>query len=254
MLYDILVRIIAALVFASVCWSQQPEFEVASVKPTSASPNAGSNFNRMAGGGIHAINVTLKELILFAYDLRDQQLIGASGWMDSERYDVMAKPTENDNPTGEKRSFDEDFRGVRLRMRAVLSNRFMLAIHPETREMPIYALMVAKGGPHLQESKSDGLTINNRKGLVICKKVTMKQFADRSLTYKLGRTVVDKTGLTGEFDFEVKFLADESATSTDSSAPDFLTALREQLGLRLEPQRGPVEVYVVDHAEKASAN
>src|SRR3954454_18516589 len=103
-------RTLAALVFASVCLAQQPEFEVASVKPNT-SGRMGSDFNRLPGGGLNAINVTLREMILFAYDIRDHQLSGLSGWMNSDRYDVFAKPSQNDNPTGAKRSFDEDFNG-----------------------------------------------------------------------------------------------------------------------------------------------
>jgi len=200
---------------------------------------------------LHAINVTLREMILFAYDIRDQQLSGGPGWMGSDRYDVLAKPSQNDNPTAAKRSFDDDFRGIRLKMRALLADRFQLAVHTETREMPIYALVTAKNGPHLEASKSEGLTINNRRGLVICKKVSMKAFAESSLTYRMGRTVVDKTGISGEFDFELKFREDQDADSTD---PDFLTAMREQLGLVLHSEKGPVEVIVVDDAKKASAN
>ena len=242
------------LLFASLCWAQQPEFEAVSVKPdTSGRP--GSDFNRTAGGGLNAINVTLRDMILFAYDIRDTQLIGGEKWMSTERYDVFAKPSQNDNPSGAKRSFSEEFRGIRLKMRAVLADRFKLAIHTETREMPIYALVVAKNGPRLLESTSDGLTINNRKGVVICKKVTMQAFAESTLTWRMGRTVVDKTGLAGEYDFELKFQEDQSAAApADSSEPDFLTALREQLGLRLESQKGPVQVTVVDSAERASAN
>uniref|UniRef100_Q01X23 TIGR03435 family protein n=1 Tax=Solibacter usitatus (strain Ellin6076) TaxID=234267 RepID=Q01X23_SOLUE len=243
-------RTLTALLFASVCWSQQAEFEVASVKPNT-SARAGSDFNRTPGGGLHAINVTLREMILFAYEIRDQQLIGGPAWMGSDRYDVMAKPSQNDNPAGAKRSFDEDFRGIRLKMRALLADRFQLAIHRETRDMPIYTLVAAKNGPRLDPSKSEDLRINNRRGLVICKKVTMKAFAESSLTYRMGRTVVDKTGTSGEFDFELKFREDQDVDSTD---PDFLTAMREQLGLVLHSEKGPVEVIVVDDAKKASAN
>ncbi|HEY1496709.1 MAG TPA: TIGR03435 family protein [Candidatus Solibacter sp.] len=223
---------------------------MASVKPNT-STRPGSDFNRTPGGGLHAINVTLREMILFAYDIRDQQLIGGPGWMGSDRYDVLAKPSQNDNPAGAKRSFDEDFRAIRLKMRALLADRFQLAIHTETREMPIYVLVAAKNGPHLEASKSDGLTINNRRGLVLCKKVSMKAFAESSLTYRMGRTVVDKTGISGEFDFELKFREDQDVDSTD---PDFLTAMREQLGLVLHSEKGPVQVMVVDDAKKASAN
>jgi uncharacterized protein (TIGR03435 family) len=208
----------------------------------------------MAGGGLHAIHVTLREMILFAYDIRGHQLIGASGWMDDERYDVLAKPAQNDNPTGARRSHEEEWRGIRLNLRTLLADRFQLAIHKETRELPIYALVAAKNGPRLEFSKSEWLTINNRNGQVICKKVTMKQFAANTLTWRTGRTVVDETGLSGEFDFELKFVEDQAAAAGDNSLPDFLTALRDQLGLVLRSQKGPVEVIVVDHAGRASEN
>jgi uncharacterized protein (TIGR03435 family) len=244
-------RTVAALLFASLCWSQQVEFEVASVKPNNSGA-MGSNFNRMPGGGLNAINVTLREMILFAYDIRGNQLTGGPAWLDHDRYDVMAKPARNDNPTGAKRSFDEDWQGIRTRLKAVLADRFQLAVHAETREMPIYALVVAKGGPHLTPSKADGLTINNRKGLVICKKASMKQFAERSLANRMGRTVVDQTGISGEFDFEIKYVEDQ--LSNETAGPDFLTAMKEQIGLILQSQKGPVEMTVVDRAEKAAAN
>jgi uncharacterized protein (TIGR03435 family) len=246
-------RTITILLFASACWCQQADFEVASVKPNNTS-RLGSDFNRTPGGGLHAINVTLREMILFAYDIRGHQLTGGPGWMDNDRYDVLAKPSQNDNPSGAKRSFDEDFRGIRLRMRALLAERFKLAAHIETREMPIYWLVPAKNGHHLTPTQSDGLTINNRRGLVLCKKVSMKAFADSALTNRLGRTVVDKTGISGEFDFEIKFVEETDPLSTDAAGPDFLTAMREQLGLILQSQRGPVDVLVVDAAEKASSN
>ena len=245
-------RIIVALVFASTCFAQQPEFEVASVKPnTSGRP--GSDFNRMPGGGLNAINVTLHEMIVFAWNLRDHQLVGTSGWMDSDRYDVFAKPTKNDNPTGAKRSFDEDFDGIRMKMRALLIDRFKLAAHIETREMPAYALMVGKNGPHLEPSKSDGLTINNRNGLVICKKCSMKAFAG-TLSWRMGRPIIDKTDLPDEYDFEIKFTDDSAAPTAEPTGPDFLTAMRETLGLVLQSQKGPVDVLVIEHAEKATAN
>jgi len=130
---------------------------------------------------------------------------------------------------------------------------FDLVVHNETRQLPIYALVVAKGGPYLTPSTSEGLTIHNQKGRVECKKITMKQFAENSLTDPMGRTVVDKTGVTGEYDFDFRYAEDQAVPSPDSDLPDFLTALRQHLGLRLESQQGPVDVIVIDRAEKASA-
>jgi len=244
-------RMIAVLAMASACLAQT-EFEVASVKPNT-SLSTDSNFNRMPGGGISAINVTLRDLITFAYDIRDYQLSGGPNWLGKDRYDLVAK-SNHDDPAGPQAPFEEAFRLIRLKMRALLADRFKLAIHTETREMPVYALVIAKNGPQLEESKSQDLTIHGQTGHLVCKKISMKAFAERALSNRMGRTVVDKTGLSGEFDFEVKYLEDRGAASSDASGPDFLTAMQEQLGLKLEPQKGPVEVTVVDRAEKASAN
>ena len=242
----------AGLMLAAVGGAQQDQWDVASVKPHAGLGN-GSNFNLQPGGGLNCINVTLKEMILFAYNIREQQLTGASGWMENDRYDVYAKGAKDDDPAGAKQSFEESLRGRRVRMRSLLADRFRLEAHSETRELPIYALVVAKGGPRLKESTAEGLTIHNQKGRFECKKVTMKLFAENSLTNRLGRTVVDKTGLTGEYDFDVKYV-EEQAAAADVSGPDLLTALKEQLGLQLESRKGPVEVLVVDRAEKAAAN
>jgi uncharacterized protein (TIGR03435 family) len=246
-------RPVIALLFACLCYGQQPEFEVASIKP-SAPGARGSNFNRKPGGGLDALNVTLREMILFAYHIREQQLIGVTGWMENEHYDVIAKPSQNDNPTNAKRSFEADFNPLELKLQAVLADRFKLTVHKETRELPVYFLVPAKGGHKLTTSTSDDLRINNRNGLVICRKCTMKQVAENTLTYKTGRTVIDKTGLTGEYDFDLKYLEDAAVAAGDTSAPDFLTALREQLGLVLQPAKAPVEVVVIDRAEKATVN
>jgi uncharacterized protein (TIGR03435 family) len=246
-------RPLIALFVACLCYGQQPEFEVASIKPSP--PEArGSNFNRKPGGGLDALNVTLKEMILFSYNIREQQLIGATGWMENEHYDVMAKPSLNDNPTNAKRSFEADINPLQLKLRAVLADRFKLAVHNEARELPVYFLVPAKGGTKLTPSTSEDLRINNRNGLVICRKCTMKQVAESTLTYKTGRTVIDKTGLNGEYDFDLKYLEDAAIAAGDTSAPDLLTALRQQLGLVLESAKAPVEVLVIDHAEKATLN
>jgi uncharacterized protein (TIGR03435 family) len=244
-------RTLLLLAFASACWCQQPEFEIASIKPNH-SPTGGSNFNRKPGGGLDAIHVTLKDMILFAYDLREYQLIGGPKWLDEERYDVIAKPNHDD--VVETNNYEEAWRKIHLKMRSLLADRFKLAIHNETRELPIYALILGKNGPHLTPSTAEGLNIHNQTGHLVCTKITMKQFAEMPLSARMGRSVVDKTGLTGEFDFDVTYLPDRAATSTDASGPDFLTAMQEQLGLKLEPRKGPVPVIVVDRAEKATEN
>lgn len=248
-------RIAIALALASACWAQA-EFEVASVKPNN-SMGSNMSINRSPGGVFTATNVTLEMLVTFVYDIRPHQLSGGPGWMDSDRYDIVARPSAEDaaaEPT--MYSFNQGAQDrLHQRVQALLAERFKLAVHSETREMPILALVAAKGGPHLEEAKGPGPSIQGRSGQLTCKKVSMKMFAERTLAQRLGRNVVDKTGVAGEFDFEIKYVEDRGAAATaDVSGPDFLTAMQEQLGLKLESQKGPVQIVIVDHAEKASAN
>lgn len=221
-----------------------------------------SGLNRGLGGTMTATNVTLRFLVAFAYDVRDFQLTGGPKWLDAERYDVVAR-LDHDAAAAEAKPSSENAINLRLRLRALLADRFQLVVHSETREMPIATLVVAKNGPHLEESKSDGVQIWGQMGLLTCKKVSMKMFAERVLSQRLGRSVPDKTGIDGDFDFKVQYVEETQsksggdappAASTDGSGPTFLTAMQEQLGLKLDSQKGPVEFIIVDRAEKASAN
>ena len=136
------------------------------------------------------------------------------------------------------------------------TSRFHLVVHTDEKEMPIYALVVAKGGPkNLAEPTGETPQFIGRRGIVTCKKTSMKRFAEVALSMRMGRNVVDRTGIDGEYDFVLRYSEEQgAAAASDTSAPDFLTALQEQLGLKLESARGPVEVIVVDHVEKASGN
>jgi bla regulator protein blaR1 len=234
----------------------QPQFEVASVKPNT-SMGGNSGLNRGAGGNLNATNVSLRFLITFAYDVRDYQLTGGPSWINTDKYDVVARP-DHDAAAAEIKSSPEATLNLRLRLKALLADRFQLVVHSETREMPIAALVVAKNGPRLEASKSDGVQIMGQMGLLTCKKVSMKMFAERVLSQRLDRSVLDRTGIAGDFDFKVQFVEETQAKpagdTLDASGPTFLTAMQEQLGLKLESQRGPVEFIIVDRAEKASAN
>lgn len=248
-----MMRIFLALAITSACWAQA-EFDVASVKPNH-SMDSSVSITRRAGGVFSANNVSLQMLITFAYDIRPHQLSGGPGWMDSDHYDILATPSPQDAAAeGDGRS-DAAGERLRQRVRALLADRFKLVVHSDTRELPILALVLAKNGAHLEESKSDGPQIQGQKGQLTCKKVSMKMFAERVLSQRMGRSVVDKTGLAGDFDFEFKYAEDRGAAATaDVSGPDFLSAMQEQLGLKLESQKGPVQVIVIDHAERATAN
>jgi uncharacterized protein (TIGR03435 family) len=259
---------VAALVMLAVPVHPQapaPTFEVASVKPnTSASPN--TNFG-IQGDRFTATNSTLRELIRITYQVRDLQIVGAPDWIEAERFDVIAKAS---SPLKSG--------AVPAEARQLLADRFQLRVHNETRELPIYALVVASRdgrlGPSIQAVAVDrcpeaiaraeararsgqppvppvpgqrmtcGLGYNT--GVLTGGSISLAPLAQR-LSPIAGRVVVDRTGLTGKYDFDLKWAQDPSA---DAAGPSIFTALQEQLGLKLESARGPVEVLVIDHVER----
>jgi uncharacterized protein (TIGR03435 family) len=251
-------------------------FEVASVKP--ASPDAqGTSITLIPAGGLKVTNGSLKQLITFAYNVRDFQISGGPGWLGSERYDVLAKAPSSDAPTDVRQMNNEQRRvleeQVRERARALLAERFQLSIHSDTKDLPIYELVLAKNGHKLQASKEqDGGKQHMRtgRGQMTAEGSTI-QMLTNILSNLTGRTVVDRTGLTGRFDFKMEWTPDpggpmgpggpggpdgrpEAAAPPDLSGPSIFTAVQEQLGLKLESTRGPVEIIVIDRVEKASEN
>jgi len=148
-------------------------------------------------------------------------------------------------------------------LKTLLADRFQLRLRRESKELPVYALVVGKNGPKFHEA--DGATpggMNYGRGRITARKASMEDFAKR-LESELGRTVVNRTALKGDFAFEMEWIPDTgqplgllgpSPAPADTSGPSVFTALQEQLGLKLEPQKGPVEILVIDHAEKPSEN
>jgi uncharacterized protein (TIGR03435 family) len=239
-------------------------FEVASIKP--AHPDArGMSWTVMPGGGMRATNVRLRHLIEFAYNVDRSQISGAPGWFESEGYDVLAKPPESSEVKAGTAQTGKDHQNeARQRLQALLADRFQLVIHRETKEMPVYVLVVAKNGPKLEEStKVRGMKV--RPGNFNAEGTPIDGLA-QYLTGILRRLVVDRTGLKGTYDFKLEWTPDQTgfgkleeekaggASPPDPSGPSIFTALQQQLGLKLESQRGPVEIIVIDRAEKPSAN
>jgi uncharacterized protein (TIGR03435 family) len=244
----------------------QSTFEVASVKPSP--PDAYGMFVRpLGGGGLQVTGASLKNLISIAYDVRPFQISGYSQWVDTERYDVDARAaTSNANaPTGPA-NMSQERQNLLERLKSLLADRFQLTLHSETKEQPVYALVVNKHGPKLQESTEPSSRIRKMgRGMLKGQAVGLGMLA-LNLSNELGRRVIDKTGLSGKYDFELKWSSQESAaqirsTQTaeltlpgDPDGPSIFTALQEQLGLHLESGKGPVEVLVVDRAERPSKN
>jgi uncharacterized protein (TIGR03435 family) len=198
-------------------------------------------------------------IVKLAYGIwGNDQIIGAPGWATTTSYDIEAKVDAADVAAFSSRTFDQHM----LMLQALLRDRFMLKVHRETRDLPVYALVVAGSGPRLKEAKADEPGSNaqpmmrmKRDGetLEIVATGMHVQSLPPFLLREVGRTVVDKTGLTGKYDFTLQYTPQQSATS-DSTAPSIFTAIQEQLGLKLEPQKAPMEVIVIDHIEQPSEN
>jgi uncharacterized protein (TIGR03435 family) len=248
--------------------AQRARFDVASIK-RDLSGNEGSRGRIQPGGRVSFTNEPLRRMILDAYQLQDFQLVEGPDWVSTDRWDIVAK-AEGDPP----------ITLVVEMMRALLADRFKLVIHHEMRNTPIYALVIAKTdrqlGEQLHPSSTDcaalaadararGATppatvngrvscgMNTNNGSLEANAVTMAVFARRISTIA-GRTVVDNTGLTGNFDLMLRWTPDASLgadgpTVANNDGPTFFTAVQEQLGLKLESQRGSVEFLVIDSVE-----
>jgi len=242
-------------------------FEVASIRPSKPG-GSGSTYNFTPDSGVKVTNGTLKGLIEMAYDVRDFQIQGGPGWVDSESFDIVAK-SDAAPDAGPGRSTN-GIADTRLRLQNLLRERFQLAVRRESKDLPEYVLVVGKSGAKIRpNSASPGAGssagVNAACGQMVGTSATMA-----NLAYKLSRTldrpVVDQTKLAGKFDFELRWTPDtgpcaasisdpnSGAVTSSGDGPSLFTAVQEQLGLRLESAKGPVEVLVIDRVEKPSEN
>jgi uncharacterized protein (TIGR03435 family) len=234
------------------------EFEVASIKPSNASGpmSRGVRVQMAPGGRLNESNITVKFLIQQAYNVKDFQISGGPAWINSERYDLVAKAD------GDVGRMDQ----IRPLIQKLLADRFQLTIHRDTKELPIYALVVGKNGPKLKESAANnpGPQIRVNRGLIDGQGMGMDMLANQ-LSVPLGRTVLDKTGLKGQYDIKLEFTPEdgpghgpgdgpEAAPPPDTAGPSIFTALQEQLGLKLETSKGPVQIIIIDRVEKPTEN
>lgn len=232
-------------------------FEVATIKPSN--PAAQGKLFTIKGRQVLTINTALSDLISFAYGLHLRQVIGGPSWMESDKYDITGLPEAQGMPNVNQ---------MRDLIRALLEDRFKLTTHRETRELSAYALVVTPGGPKMTKNDSNpnrlpGLAFRGL-GVLPATNATMGEFAGVMQLAVLDRPVIDKTGLQGRYDFTLTWTPDETQfasfgvripTSTDPNAPPVLfTAIQEQLGLKFDSVRAPVEVMVIDRVEKPSEN
>lgn len=221
----------------------QSQFEVASIKPSQAT-NMDREGNRRedvdtAPGRLTMRNVSLTSCIRWAYGVQASQVSGP-GWLDMERFDIAAAASG---------SASED--QLKIMLRALLGDRFKLALHRDSKVMPAYALTVAKNGPKLRASDGDGKSVHHGNGLKASfENASVPELAD-VLSVSVHAPVVDLTGLAGRFNFETDFSGFFVPGATLDDLPAFLsTAIQEQLGLKLDSRKAPIEILVIDHVER----
>jgi uncharacterized protein (TIGR03435 family) len=244
-------KLLACLLLPLGSWAQSPHFEVASIRPH-APPFARIDIST-AGPRFTAEAQPVGGLITWAYDLKNYQVSAAPNLPLSDAfYDIGAKAEGDGAPSR------AEFRQM---LQTLLADRFKLKVHRETREMQVYALVVGKNGPKLKESSPDAnpmayFDVAGRNYRVTRAKATMDEVVQAIGNSFLDRPVLDKTGLTGTYNLSLTYTPD---IPTNRGEPDpndisIFTAVQEQLGLKLEPQKAPIEVLVVDSVEKPSEN
>jgi uncharacterized protein (TIGR03435 family) len=230
------------------------EFEIASVRPSNPDVRT-SNVLLGAGESLTVVSVPLQKIIMYAYDIRDFQLAGGPGWIGVERYDIAAKAATVDRPASEASTETDDQRKgrvtrVRERLRSLLSDRFGLRAHFEQRERTVLRLRIAKGGPKLSEDANPQGRVSTVDGHIQGYGAPLSMLATQ-LSMATGLIVQDETDLGGRYDFVLDWAPDNADPS--DTRPSIFTAV-SQLGLRLERANGPVNILVIDHVERPSAN
>jgi uncharacterized protein (TIGR03435 family) len=237
------VVVLMLLAGATIVQTQGVAFEVASIRP--AKPGTRPSLFTAENGTLRVAGYSLKSLVQMGWSVREFQVVGGPAWVSSDGFDIAAK--------GDSSATDAQ---LRLMIQALLADRFQLRLRPDIRELPIYALVVGKEG-HKLRPPTDALppSLNSGPGHIVAQKISILNLA-RLLAPGLDRPVIDRTNLTGRFDFTLEWALEPSpeAPVANTSAPSMFTAVQEQLGLKLEAQRGPVEVLVIDSAERPSEN
>ena len=237
---------------AQMAKDADPDWDVVSVKARDPNENSNSQSTGMKGRQYTMVNRTVRAMLLFSYGLHKTQIVGGPSWIETERWDVQGVPDVPGHP---------NLKQAQILTRKLLEERFGLKVHKETKEMAVYAILVAKGGEKMARSVGDpnggpDENENSNGGQVTMRMTNMSlgEFAP-DLAFFLDRPAVDQTGLTGRYDFLLKWTADDSRAPTDGTAPPGLfTAIQQQIGLKLEPAKAPVDLLIVEAVQRPSAN
>lgn len=284
--------VVAIPVFCQAPSAAKPSFEVATVKPAEPGQR-GSMIGMQPGGRLIIKNVPLRGILTFAYNIRDFQLTGGPGWMPTEFWDIEARVDDAGVPEVSAPPDPGKPNPMGIRLQALLEDRFQLKFHKETRELPIYELSIAKGGskmklsddqtPFKPRERGDAPVpppqpggpmprYSMRTGRGSMQAVAMDEKSIvQWLSSMVGRSIVDKTDLKGLYDVKLQWTPDppagggnlpggpgpggpEAGPVIDPNGPSIFTAIQEQLGLKLESTKGPVDVLVIDSVQKPSEN
>ena len=255
-------RTVFACMSVAIAFGQTrvPTFEVAAIRPANPDSESGTLVNLTPGGGLRAVNATLKDLIETGYQVRSFQILGGPPWTAAAKYDITATAATDELTRSIERQPGNS--EVRLKVQVLLRDRFQLQVHREIRTVPIYSLIVAKNGIKADSLKATSRAakgINASRGAMLGEAATMANLAAK-LSNLLDRPIENSTGLDGRYDFRLQWTpeldppAANGGVAGDRFGPSIFTALQEQLGLRLESTKGPVEVLIIDQAERPSAN
>jgi uncharacterized protein (TIGR03435 family) len=225
-----------------------PSFAVATIKPHD--PDVGGQQFNTSGDRVIIRDQTVASMVSFAYAIHSHQIADAPDWIYHDRFDVEGKTDTEGEPS--LRQFQE-------MLQKLLADRFGLKVHRDKRELSVYAMRLAKGGPKLKPAadlNSDPDQEANSHGTELTQTYTNSSMSDfiLGMQFFLDRPLVDQTGLTGRYDFTFRYNADEAHTTDPNAPPGIFTAVQEQLGLKFEPVKAPADVFVIDHVERPSAN
>jgi uncharacterized protein (TIGR03435 family) len=235
-----------------------PSFEVATIKPSA--PDAQGKVLTLRGREFFAVNFTLDGLVSFAYDLHPKQITNAAPRMESDKFDITGLPNVPGQPNSAQ---------LKIMVRKLLTERFKLSFHHDRKELSVYALTVNKSAPKIARSDADAGSLPSlffpALGKLNVRNATIPEFTQLMQSTVLDRPVVDQTGLTGRYDFTLNWTPDESQfgglgtkvpppSDKAEAPPSLFTAVQEQMGMKLEATKAPVDVLVIDHVEKPSEN
>jgi uncharacterized protein (TIGR03435 family) len=258
---------------ASTKTTSYPTFDVASVRQNKS--DSKFNWFEYTADGVVIRNTDLQTILVLAYDLRDptvrggplfRLIPGAPSWIQSDRFDIQAKLSDSDMAHLKLASFKEQEAQKRLMLQALLEERFALTIRRVATQVPAYDLVIMKNGPKNMKREPDEVPMKwnwTGRSHLSAQATPISALAQPVLTAQLNRPVLDRTGLTGKYDFTLEWtreldnaagLNGDSLTSPDNSGPSIFRAVQEQLGLRLEPSTTSAEGIVIDHIEHPSEN